>query len=154
MKQSTFSFSEPEKSPGFLLWQATAAWQKHIKKELEPFEITHSQFVMLALSLWHYEQKLAINQVDLVNLSKLDKMTVSKALKKLVRLGLLEREEFENDTRVKTVKITRRGISITKKLVPIVEKIDALFFDILAKKEENALISILKKLASSELTLK
>ena len=60
----------------------------------------------------------------IVKLTKLDKMTVSKALKKLVDRELVKREEDQTDTRAKTVTLSHKGKALINKLVPIVEKND------------------------------
>ena len=43
MKQAELSAN-----PAYQLWLATNAWQRCIRKALEPFDITHCQFVVLA----------------------------------------------------------------------------------------------------------
>ena len=52
MKKSDFIFEKPEESTGFLLWQVTNLWQREIKKALEKYGLTHSQFVLLASMYW------------------------------------------------------------------------------------------------------
>jgi DNA-binding MarR family transcriptional regulator len=128
MDNSSFGFDKPEDSPGFLLWQTTVSWQRLIKKALDPHGISHAQFVLLAILLWLQEQKQTPTQVILSRLSKLDKMTVSKSLKLLVLEGLVTRVEHTSDTRAKAVSLSSRGKALAKKLVPIVEQIDAEFF--------------------------
>jgi len=76
----------------------------------------------------------------------IDKMTVSQSLKKLVAQGLMKRTEHQQDTRVKSVHLTKKGKEIAKKLVPIVEKVDADFFSAIQKDEYRSLIAILNKL--------
>jgi hypothetical protein len=44
-------FGAPERSPGFVLWRAMLAWQRRIRAALAPYELTHVQFVMLAVAL-------------------------------------------------------------------------------------------------------
>jgi DNA-binding MarR family transcriptional regulator len=73
-------------------------------------------------------------------------MTVSKSLKKLVALGFVNRIEHESDTRAKSVMLTDKGIEIVRTLVPIVEGIDAGFFNAATKPEEKQLTAILAKL--------
>jgi hypothetical protein len=51
-KDNTFSVEKAEDSSGFLLWQVTNLWQREIKKALEPYGITHSQFVLMASIHW------------------------------------------------------------------------------------------------------
>ena len=52
MKKSDFIFEKPEESTGFLLWQVTNLWQREIKKALEKYGLTHSQFVLIASMYW------------------------------------------------------------------------------------------------------
>lgn len=148
MTNLPFGFERPEDSPGFLLWQTTMVWQRQIKKALEPYDISHPQFVIMASLLWFEAHHYNTTQILIVNFSKLDKMTVSKALKTLVVLGLVSRVEHETDTRAKSVSLTDKGKLLVHQLVPIVEGIDAQFFDKASKLEQQTLIQILGKLTS------
>lgn len=146
MSKLPFGFDAPTDSPGFLLWQTTTSWQRLIKKSLEEYSVSHSQFVIMALLLWLKANKNVATQIDLVLMSKLDKMTVSKSLKKLVDMNLVLRAESKEDSRAKSVSLTKSGIDLVKKLVPIVESVDTQFFSSLRKSQENSLISILQSL--------
>lgn len=149
MKKSPFGFDKPEDSPGFLLWQTTIIWQRQIKISLDPYDLSHAQFVILATTCWHQHQNLKVTQGLIVNLSKLDKMTVSKSLKKLENKGYAKRIECKEDTRAKLVILTKKGMDLVTQLIPVVEKIDADFFGILNKAHQKMLISHLSSLASS-----
>jgi len=118
--KSSFYYSTPKESPGFLLWQTTVTWQRQIKKVLEPFSLTHPEFVILAVLLWLEEQKQTPIQSTLVEKTKLDKMTVSKILKKFVSEGLVERQEHEKDTRAKCVILTIKGKPLIEEALPAV----------------------------------
>ncbi len=146
MNKEVFGVEQPEDSPGFLLWQTTMTWQRRIKKALEPCEIAHAQFVLLAILLWHDKIKQEPTQVILANWSKLDKMTVSKSLRGLVDQNLVVRHEHPVDTRAKVVKLTAIGKSMASKLVPVVERIDAEFFGSVSKEDVQNLVQILRKL--------
>jgi DNA-binding MarR family transcriptional regulator len=146
MSKLPFGFDIPEDSPGFLLWQTTMVWQRQIKRALEPYEISHAQFVIMATLMWFEIHHYDITQIVIVNSSKLDKMTVSKSLKKLVALGFVNRMEHETDTRAKTVSLTAQGKKMVGILVPIVEGIDGLFFGKASDKEIKSFTSILAKL--------
>lgn len=145
--RSPFGFERPEDSPGFLLWQTTITWQRLIKNALESFDISHPQFVIMAILMWFEEHEHDTMQVSIVNWSKLDKMTVSQSLKKLAAQGLIQRAEHKIDTRAKMVTLTDKGRKLIGKLIPIVESIDAEFFGKVSKQEEQSLIKILNKLA-------
>lgn len=141
-----FGFDRPEDSPGFLLWQTTMLWQRQIKKALEPYNISHPQFVILATLLWFDAHHYDTTQVAIVNWTKLDKMTVSKSLKKLMALKLVNRSEHTTDTRAKSVSLTTQGKAMIHKLVPIVELIDSQFFGTTKAAEQKSLITLLRRL--------
>ncbi len=151
MLDSAFGFAKPEDSPGFLLWQTTVTWQRLIKKALDPYDLSHPQFVILAILLWFKEHNEEPTQIQIVRLSKLDKMTVSSSLKKLASRGLVGRLEHAVDTRAKTVHLTEQGKALTLKLVPLIENIDAEFFNPIGQANCQSLIQILSKLTKDAL---
>ncbi len=144
--KSAFGFEAPEDSPGFLLWQTTIVWQRRIKKELDAHDISHAQFVVMAVVLWFEEHHQEPTQVAIARLSKLDKMTVSKSLKKLVSQGYINREESQKDTRAKCVHLTLKGKELVSRLVTIVEGVDESFFRVLGQNGQKTLIQLLNKL--------
>jgi DNA-binding MarR family transcriptional regulator len=150
MTKLPFGFDRPEDSPGFLLWQVTMVWQRKIKRALEEHDVAHAQFVIMATLLWFEAHHYDTTQVLIVNWSKLDKMTVSKSLKKLALEGLVNRIEHETDTRAKNVSLTNKGRELVYKLVPIVEKIDNEFFGEISAPEQQSLIQILRKLIDAD----
>jgi len=147
-KDNTFSVDQPEESSGFLLWQVTNLWQREIKKALEPFGITHSQFVLMASMHWLSLNKQIVTQIILSDHTKIDPMTTSTVLRTLQQKGLIQRQEHHTDTRAKTVGLTTEGIKIIKKAVIAVEKFDKEFFSVVSKKVtglNNHLISLLNQ---------
>lgn len=148
MADPAFSFEKPEQSPGFLLWQTMVTWQRRIKKILDPYDISHAQFVILANVLWFEGVKQTPTQILIVRSTKLDKMTVSKSLKKLVAENYVKRAEHKTDTRAKSVYLTPKGKTIASKLVPMIEKIDAEFFGVINTANQRSLVKILADLVS------
>lgn len=146
MSDTVFTVEQPEQSAGFLLWQVTMVWQRAIKQALSDHNISHVQFVLLAVLLWLRNTDQPAIQVTLVSMTKLDKMTVSQALKKLIALGYVQRTEHETDTRAKTVALSAQGVRLAKQLVPVVEGVDERFFNALTAQEYRSLLSILQKL--------
>jgi len=146
MKNLPFGFDRPQDSPGFLLWQTTMIWQRLIKKVLEPYDISHAGFVIMATLLWFQAHHYDTTQTLIADWSKLDKMTVSKSLKKLMALGLVNRAEHETDTRAKSVSLTDKGKDLVHTLVPLVEDIDKRFFAKITDQEQQSLIRIFSKL--------
>lgn len=136
MKSSdnTFSLARAEDSSGFLLWQVTNLWQREIKKALEPYSLTHSQFVLMASIHWLTLHKHDVTQVLLSSHTNIDPMTTSTVLRTLQTKGLLQRQEHATDTRAKTVGLTDEGKKIIKQAVKTVEAFDRLFFEKLGQK--------------------
>lgn len=126
---SVFSVERAEDSSGFLLWQVTNLWQREIKKALEEYDLTHSQFVLLASTLWLLSQKQDVTQVVLSQYTKIDPMTTSTVLRTLQSKGLLLRQEHSTDTRAKTVALTDEGVKVAQLAVKTVEKFDKQFFE-------------------------
>lgn len=133
--ETIFSVEKSEDSTGFLLWQVTNLWQREIKKALEEFNLTHSQFVILASTLWLSNNKnnstWYINQVLLSNHTKIDPMTTSTVLRTLQNKWLINRTENKKDTRAKTIGLTNSGKEIAKLAIKKIEKFDENFFKIL-----------------------
>ena len=149
MTKSSFGFETPEESPGFLLWQVSITWQRQIKAELDPYGISHAQFVILAVLLWCEETSTTPIQSFLVAKTKLDKMTVSASLKKLSLENLIKRNEHEKDTRAKSVTLTTKGKELTQQLVKLVEQVDKVFFSSIKATNQKTLINTLNALAGN-----
>ncbi len=126
----TFSVKKAEESTGFLLWQVTNLWQREIKKALEQYGLTHSQFVLMASIHWLTIHKQEVTQVILSNHAKIDPMTTSTVLRTLQKKEFLQRQEHLIDTRAKTVGLTEEGEKIIKKAIAAIEKFDAEFFSL------------------------
>lgn len=134
---NTFSVEKPEESSGFLLWQVTNLWQREIKKALEQYGLTHSQFVLMASIHWLTIHKQEVTQIVLSAHTKIDPMTTSTVLRTLQQKGFLQRQEHLTDTRAKTVDLTAEGKKIIKKAVVTVEKFDKEFFSLLGNKTKE-----------------
>jgi MarR family transcriptional regulator, organic hydroperoxide resistance regulator len=128
MTKTDFSFERAEESTGFLLWQVTNLWQREIKKALEPYELTHSQFVLLASIHWLTIQKQDVTQILLSRHTKIDPMTTSTVLRTLQVKRLVQRQEHSIDTRAKTITLTEIGIGVVQEAVKTVEQFDKEFF--------------------------
>ncbi|PPE03128.1 transcriptional regulator SlyA [Holospora curviuscula] len=139
MSDLLFGFDKPEDSPSVPLWQTTMVRQWQIKRVLEPYDISHAHFVIMATLMWFEAHHYDTTQILIVNWSKLDKMTVSKSLRKLVALGCVNRIEHETDTRAKSVSLTEKGKEMVRTLVPIIEGIDNTFFSKASDKEKKVL---------------
>jgi DNA-binding MarR family transcriptional regulator len=137
MTKTDFSIDKPEESIGFMLWQVTNLWQREIKKALEQYGLTHSQFVLLASIHWLTLNEQNVTQIVLSNHTKIDPMTTSTVLRTLQTKGLVHRKEHETDTRAKTVGLTELGLRNIKPAIKTVEEFDKLFFGSLDKQTDD-----------------
>lgn len=134
---NTFSIEKPEESSGFLLWQVTNLWQREIKKALEQYNITHSQFVLIASIHWFTLHKQEVTQIILSAHTKIDPMTTSTVLRTLEQKKMIIRQEHATNTRAKIVVLTETGTEIAKKAIVTVEKFDKNFFSPLGVNTKN-----------------
>ena len=134
---NTFSIEKPEESSGFLLWQVTNLWQREIKKALEQYNITHSQFVLIASIHWFTLHRQEVTQIILSAHTKIDPMTTSTVLRTLEQKKMIIRQEHATDTRAKIVVLTETGTEIAKKAIVTVEKFDKNFFSPLGVNTKN-----------------
>lgn len=133
-KEIEFHFKSPNDSPGYLLGQLTMLWQRKQKKVLDPLDLTHTQFVLLAALGWLSKKSNAVTQVDIANQSNADRMMVSKVLRTLEEKGFITRQEHETDTRAKAIRLTANGEVVLQKAIIEVENADVIFFGLLDAK--------------------
>jgi DNA-binding MarR family transcriptional regulator len=119
--------STPAVSPGFLLWKVSNAWQRKQRAALEPFQLTHSQFVLLATATWFGAHE-TLTQARLAELSGVDPMTTSQVVRTLEAAQLLERLRHPDDPRAKAIVVTQAGRAKAALAVVAVEEVDAAFF--------------------------
>lgn len=146
MIRHDFTITSPNDSTGFLLWQVTNLWQREIKKALEKYDLTHSQFVLLASVHWLSAEAEPVTQILLSQHTNIDPMTTSTVLRTMVSKGLVERQEHSSDTRAKTIHLTKQGREIVKKAIKTVEEFDKIFFSSLqnTKTFNNNLANLLQ----------
>jgi len=121
----------PAESPGFLLWKISNAWQRRQRLALQPYGLTHSQFVVLATATW-FGASETLTQARISQLSGIDPMTASQVLRALEAAALIKRVNHPTDPRAKSIIVTPAGRDLARKAVVVVEDTDAAFFEPLA----------------------
>jgi len=146
---SSFQIPVPKESIGFQFWKLHNFWQKKISTALQPYKITHTQFVILASIKWFQEHSENPSQRQISSLTGIDKMTLSKAIRRLEELKLVNRIKSKNDTRAILVSLSNNGQEIMPKLVNLVENIDMEVFGVVKDDEKTKLNTILFKISQS-----
>jgi DNA-binding MarR family transcriptional regulator len=126
-----FDFATPEDSPGFLLWRVTNAWQRATRAALEPYGLTHAQFVILAVLGWMNRTPDPVTQSQLASRAGTDVMMTSQIVRALEERGLIERRVNPSDTRARWLRATDTGLELVARAVKVVEANDAAFFAVL-----------------------
>lgn len=127
-KENPFSYKEANDATGFLIWQVHNYWQREIKKNLKEFDLTHTQFVILANAYWLILKKEIVTQIEIAEHAKTNVMMTSNVIRTLEKKGFIKRTEHKTDTRAKTVVLTKTGLEVLKKAVKKVETFDRKFF--------------------------
>jgi DNA-binding MarR family transcriptional regulator len=135
MDKTVFKHEQPNDSAGFLLWQVTSLWQAKIANALAEFGVTQLQFAILASLKWFEEHYQETTQAHIVAHAKIDKMAVSRALRKLESLGWVRRIPSQVDGRALGIGFTEQGYTDINRAIIAVEQADDLFFSQLSELE-------------------
>lgn len=95
---------------------------------LVPLELTHTQFVLLAGTVWLEADVGRPSQRELSEHAGTDTMTTSQVVRTLEERELLAREDDAADARVRRLRCTRSGRALAADAVRSVEAVDDDFF--------------------------
>ncbi len=116
-------------SPGFLLWKAANLHQRLQRHVLAEFDLTPTQFSLLACFFDLASSKGGpVSQAEVCEHAALDKMLVSDATRALSRKKLLVRARSMTDRRSFAIELTPRGKEVCNEALRVVEALDAEFF--------------------------
>jgi DNA-binding MarR family transcriptional regulator len=121
-------FTRSEESPGFLIWQLSNLWQKQICAALEPHNLTHAQYILLAAAYWLSRNGKAHTQIQIARMAQTDIMMTSKVLRALEEKNYISRPSNPDDTRERMVQLTPLGVGALSHAQQTVQKFDKEFF--------------------------
>jgi DNA-binding MarR family transcriptional regulator len=110
-------------------------WQRKLAEVLGGFGKTRTQYAMFASLKWFEEKKEPATQTHLVEHAKIDKMTVSKAIRRLEEDGLVLQEGSSTDNRATNVHFTTQGRKLIQKAIVAIENADEEFFSCPSQKQ-------------------
>lgn len=120
-------FADADESTGLALWRVTNRWQAAQRSALQPFDLTHVQFVLLA-SLTYLDAE-SPTQRELADHAGTDPMMTSQVLRALESKNLVERRPHPADARARLLVVTASGRALANQAVVAVEACDAEFFE-------------------------
>ncbi|MDQ6839506.1 MAG: MarR family transcriptional regulator [Actinomycetota bacterium] len=110
-----------------MLWRVNNTWQAAQRAALQPFDLTHVQFVLLASLTW-LRSDVPITQRDLADHVHTDPMMTSQVLRVLETKGLIRRASHPSDRRARALTATRQGAALANAANAAVETTDRMFF--------------------------
>jgi DNA-binding MarR family transcriptional regulator len=132
-------------NPAYQLWLATNAWQRMVRKALEPFDVTHCQFVILAAVDTIREEGEIATQVAVHRFAAIDENMTSQVVKTLITKGLLNRDRHPTDGRGHMLSLTEEGAKLVAEVREVIRPAKDAFFAPLGE-EISELTRLLGKL--------
>jgi DNA-binding MarR family transcriptional regulator len=102
-------YKDLEKNPGYQLWLATNAWQRIVRKALDPHGLTHVQFVLLASIDKLGGDCDAVTQAQVSRFAATDENMTSQVIRSLADRNLITRLDHPTDARSRCLALTPQG---------------------------------------------
>jgi len=128
-------FSRPEESLGWRLWHVLHAYQRTLEQSLIDLDLTHLQYMLLALSGYLTQKGEVPSQARLAAAAGLDKMMVSKVVRLLEDKGYVARSPHPDDPRANRVDVTATGVEVLLKALPLARTLHDGFFECLGERK-------------------
>ncbi|HLD93307.1 MAG TPA: MarR family transcriptional regulator [Anaerolineales bacterium] len=113
MKKVKLDYSEnAERIPGFLLWQVSKLWQRHLNAALRDLKLSSTQAIILGNIVRMIGQKKQVTQISLSEITKVDPMTTSQAIRTLEKKKLINRVVAKGDKRAFSILPTQQGVRV------------------------------------------
>ncbi|GAA4628020.1 hypothetical protein GCM10023196_042660 [Actinoallomurus vinaceus] len=116
---ATASLGAPEKAVGFVMWRVLHRYLREVDRALAPLDLTHLQFMTLAMAGWLGRTDEPVTQARLARSSDIHPMQISHMLKTLETKGMVVRPRGA-DVRTKHVEVTEAGVTALRDALPLV----------------------------------
>ena len=120
---------DPNKIPGFVLWQVAKLWQRYLSLAVKEFGIGSTELVVLGNAVRFHALGRQPTQSLLTEMTKIDRMTCSQTIRSLERKKLIKRLIAEDDNRTFYVIPTKLGIDTADKALGKVIEAHKEFFE-------------------------
>ncbi len=148
MQNASLRTYELEMSPSYQLWRATNAWQRCVRKTLEPLGVTFTQQVLLGSIQFLQDNGEVVTQVKLARFADMDENMVSQILRTLEKRNYVKRRTDPNDRRAHQLVLTEKGVQMCTEGIAAVAEQRERFFAILGE-DRSAFTEKMKMLADS-----
>jgi DNA-binding MarR family transcriptional regulator len=137
---------------GLLIWQTSNLWQSRIRKNINKYNISFNEYLILE-TVYNLDKILSnISQIDIVKHSFVDKSVVSSKLSQLNHKKLIKKLR-PVDNRSNKLKLTKEGVDLVEKMIKEIIEIENNFFNKLNQETFN-FINSLKLLLGKKIRIK
>jgi DNA-binding MarR family transcriptional regulator len=142
------SANELRENPGYQLWVVTNAWQRSIRRVLQPLGLTHVQFSVLAAVARLCHAADVVTQAEVCRWGSLDANMASDVVRSLESRGLLVRLEHPTDRRAHRLELTDSGQELFATARAAITPVKEAFFSPLGE-DGKQLAAMLEKLVQA-----
>lgn len=126
-----------EASIGFIFWSLHVQWKRSVERVLAPYDLTHAQFIAMAVIDYLKNKTKRLTQVMVANTTGFDINMTSQVLRTLEKKGFITREKVENDQRIRLITLTQLGNERLRRGMASVEQADNRYFGVLGDTERD-----------------
>ncbi|WP_194906608.1 MarR family winged helix-turn-helix transcriptional regulator [Catenulispora rubra] len=120
--------SGPLASPGFWLHHAALTWRARMETALGPFDLTHTQFMLLATTGWLEGTAGPPTQAQVAEHAGCDRQMTSRVVRTLQGRGLIARDNDRSDARALRLTLTSEGRVLARQAIQAVRDLDTRMF--------------------------
>jgi DNA-binding MarR family transcriptional regulator len=116
----TVSLGAPRNAVGFVMWRVMHRYQRNVDHALRTADLTHLQFIVLALVAWMSREGESATQSELARFGEIHPMQLSNVLKALELKRLVRRKPAQRNALAKSVELTPVGLAALRIALPLV----------------------------------
>jgi DNA-binding MarR family transcriptional regulator len=112
---------------------------------MDGIDVTTTQYTVLVAA----GEKDGLSQQDIINVTGIDRSTVSQVVQLLIRKGLMKRRRTRHDARAYAVSLTDSGRDVLKATEPIVGRIEDALVEALPASRAKLFIANLRTIVAA-----
>ena len=142
------SHNDVRQSPAYLLWLVNNAWQREVRRQLEPWDLTHVQFFVMSSIEKLGAADTCLSQAEVARFLDIDENMTSQVIRSLEQRGMVVRSAHDSDRRARSLTLTEEGLRITLEARTAVRDASAKFYARLGS-DEAAFVALLTQLLTA-----
>lgn len=132
------------KKIAILIKKSFLEFDKIANKALQPFGISHTQFLILKF-LYLNKDKI-VRQIDLEKHLSMSNPTITGILKNMEKSELIKRVENPEDKRSRSILLTEKSVGMESAILLLGDQLDAELTKNLSEREKEQVITLLSKM--------